>query len=238
VERIFYLAKSFVDLGRELGELVEKKNAAYGNATIITAQVMRLLFPNGVKPEQYELFHYCEMVLHKLCRIASQPDAFGEDPVQDIAGYSVLELGRVKDKEQTKTDLNKSDGTNFCSKCKLSKKSKLDYLCLPCDLKQGPFQTIKTAQDVDARHDADKREKKLAKEIIAARNKPSFGADSIFPGLYQQLTKDDSAGIAWQPGDSIPERLATQDVRNKYRGYWSGSKGSDKRHWVVTSVQP
>lgn len=87
---------AFTDVTDALGALVEEKNAAYGDATRTGVEAMKALYPNGVKPEQYERFGYCLLVWHKLSRLATKPDAFGENPIHDIAGYSVLALAREK----------------------------------------------------------------------------------------------------------------------------------------------
>lgn len=89
---------AFTDVTDALGALVEEKNVAYGDATRTGAEAMKALYPNGVKPEQYERFGYCLLVWHKLSRLATKPDAFGENPIHDIAGYSVLALAREKER--------------------------------------------------------------------------------------------------------------------------------------------
>lgn len=89
---------TFKDVTDALGALVEEKNAAYGDATRTGAEAMKALYPNGVTPEQYERFGYCLLVWHKLSRLATKPDAFGENPIHDIAGYSVLALAREKER--------------------------------------------------------------------------------------------------------------------------------------------
>jgi hypothetical protein len=135
-------SKSFKDIALGLGELVTEKNAAYGDATKTGAEAMRKLFPNGVKPEQYEDFGYCLLVWHKLSRVATNPEAFGENPKQDIAGYSILALTR----EQRGTPTNgpkehlplKLNQWFVCEKCgqemanKGSGDSWVKHLCWPC----------------------------------------------------------------------------------------------------------
>ena len=41
-------------IGVDIGRLVDKKNAAYGNAFRKAGTFLRLLYPDGIKPEQYE----------------------------------------------------------------------------------------------------------------------------------------------------------------------------------------
>ncbi len=87
-------SEQFVDIGNTVGKLVQEKNAAYGDAFAQSGKVLRVLYPNGVKPEQYEdLLGICR-VLDKLFRIAWDKDAFGESPWQDVAGYGILGVAR------------------------------------------------------------------------------------------------------------------------------------------------
>ncbi|HOX08714.1 MAG TPA: hypothetical protein PK280_20130 [Planctomycetota bacterium] len=83
--------------GAALGELVQKKNEAYGDSINATGAALRELFPAGIRPEQYGDLGLIVRVWDKLKRIASRKDAFGESPWQDIAGYGLL--GSVRDKK-------------------------------------------------------------------------------------------------------------------------------------------
>lgn len=78
------------EIGAELGELVATKNAAYGSSFSSSADFLRLLYPNGVKPEQYLHMLTVARIFDKLMRIATDKDAFGEEPFKDIAGYAIL----------------------------------------------------------------------------------------------------------------------------------------------------
>lgn len=80
----------------KIGELLEKKNAAYGNAFENTAKVLKILYPEGLKPAQYQDLLTVTRIIDKLFRIANQKDAFGEDPWSDIAGYAILSLWSAK----------------------------------------------------------------------------------------------------------------------------------------------
>jgi hypothetical protein len=84
--------KNFVDLGKEVGELLRKKNAAYGNAFEESEKVLKVLFPSGVSVEKYRDFLTITRIIDKLFRIATDKDAFSEDPWRDIAGYAILSL--------------------------------------------------------------------------------------------------------------------------------------------------
>lgn len=84
--------KNFVDLGTEVGELLRKKNAAYGNSFEESEKVLKVLFPSGVPVERYQDFLTITRIIDKLFRIATDKNAFNEDPWRDIAGYAILSL--------------------------------------------------------------------------------------------------------------------------------------------------
>lgn len=77
-------------IAQEIGDVVAEKNAAYGDAFNRAGEVMRVLYPNGIAPEQMVDALGVVRVVDKLFRLANQKDAFGESPWRDIAGYGVL----------------------------------------------------------------------------------------------------------------------------------------------------
>lgn len=89
--------KSFQQIGTEIGKLVEEKNAAYGSAFQTSGDVLKIYFPNGVRPDQYTDLLLIARISDKLMRVASRKDAFGESPYEDIAGYGLL--GVFKDQK-------------------------------------------------------------------------------------------------------------------------------------------
>jgi hypothetical protein len=80
----------YEEIGREIGELVDRKNKAYGSAFDNAGNVLKILFPEGIKPEQYTDMLAIVRILDKLFRIANDKNAFNEDPWQDLAGYGIL----------------------------------------------------------------------------------------------------------------------------------------------------
>lgn len=94
----------------EIGKLVAEKNAAYGSAFAEAHQILKVLFPNGIKPEQYTDALAVIRVIDKLFRIANAKDAFGETPWRDIAGYAILGVANDAQKrskpKQISTDIN------------------------------------------------------------------------------------------------------------------------------------
>ena len=77
-------------LGLELGRLVQEKNLAYGDSFSRACEVLVVLYPEGIKPEHYSDFLTVVRVIDKLFRVATDKDAFGEDPWRDICGYAML----------------------------------------------------------------------------------------------------------------------------------------------------
>lgn len=87
----------YEEIGQEIGALVDKKNAAYGDSFNKSGEILKLLFPKGIKPEQYEDMLFIVRNVDKLFRLATNKDAFGENPCRDIAGYAILK-SKLKDK--------------------------------------------------------------------------------------------------------------------------------------------
>lgn len=85
----------FVDLGAKIGQLCTDKNIAYGDSFGNTGEFLKLLYPKGISPEQYEDSLLLARIFDKLSRIANQKSAFNESPYIDIAGYAIL--GAAKD---------------------------------------------------------------------------------------------------------------------------------------------
>lgn len=88
------MKKTFKEIGTEIGELVEEKNNAYGSSFSKSAEILKVLFPDGIKPEQYTDLLAITRVLDKLFRIATRKDAFGESPWKDITGYGILGISK------------------------------------------------------------------------------------------------------------------------------------------------
>lgn len=88
---------NFKRIGAEVGALVAEKNAAYGDSFARSGEILRVLYPNGIAPEQYADALAVVRVIDKLFRIATRKEAFGESPWRDVAGYGVL--GVAKDEK-------------------------------------------------------------------------------------------------------------------------------------------
>jgi hypothetical protein len=86
---------SFLSVATEIADLTADKNAAYGDAFAKSGDFLRLLYPDGIRPEQYGDALALVRIFDKQMRVANRKDAFGENPYRDIAGYGLL--GAVKD---------------------------------------------------------------------------------------------------------------------------------------------
>jgi hypothetical protein len=86
----------FEQIGTDIGKLVAEKNAAYGDSFNKCGEFLKLLYPNGVKPEQYADMLALVRVFDKQMRIATDKDALGENPWRDVMGYALLAVARDK----------------------------------------------------------------------------------------------------------------------------------------------
>lgn len=89
----------FEKIATQIGRLVEEKNAAYGSSFLKSEKILKILYPDGIKPDQYKDMLAITRIVDKLFRIATRKGAFGESPFKDIAGYGIL--GVANDEEQT-----------------------------------------------------------------------------------------------------------------------------------------
>ena len=92
--------QTYTDLGTTIGRLVEEKDQTYGSSFQRSQEILKILYPAGVRPDQY-----CDMlgmirVIDKLFRIANRKGAFGENPWRDIAGYGLLGVANEVDEEE------------------------------------------------------------------------------------------------------------------------------------------
>lgn len=92
----------YEQVARSIGQLVDEKQQLYGDSFGAAPAILCILYPDGVKPEQYESLLTMVRVLDKLKRIATDNDSDGEDPWRDVGGYAVLEVGR-REKERPAT---------------------------------------------------------------------------------------------------------------------------------------
>lgn len=99
-------SRNFNEIAAALGQLVTEKNKAYGNSFFDSITFLKILYPNGVSPDQYGDVLFIIRIFDKLKRIATNKGAFEENPYQDIAGYGLL---GIKNYEDTKRETNRTD---------------------------------------------------------------------------------------------------------------------------------
>lgn len=87
----------YVDVATEIGKLITEKQAAYGDAFGKAQEVLKVFYPNGIPVEKLADALTVVRVVDKLFRIATDKNAFNEDPWQDIAGYAILSVVRNKE---------------------------------------------------------------------------------------------------------------------------------------------
>lgn len=83
-------AFDYEELGQKIGKVVDEKQAAYGDSFGKSGEVLKILYPKGISPEQYNDALCIVRIIDKLFRIATDKDALGESPYRDIAGYGLL----------------------------------------------------------------------------------------------------------------------------------------------------
>jgi hypothetical protein len=82
---------SFVELAEGVGQLVQEKNEAYGDAFSKSMDFLCILYPAGIKVEQYKDVLVLVRMFDKMMRIASGNQyALGEDAYSDLTGYGLL----------------------------------------------------------------------------------------------------------------------------------------------------
>jgi hypothetical protein len=92
----------YKQIGLEIGELVEIKQRAYGDSFSKCGEFLKLLYPNGVQPDQYQDMLTIVRIFDKLMRIATDKDALGESPYRDIVGYGLLAVAAQESKQGDK----------------------------------------------------------------------------------------------------------------------------------------
>jgi hypothetical protein len=85
---------SYEETGRKIGAIVDQKNEAYGDSFAKCPQYLKILYPDGIKPDQYQDALALIRDFDKSMRIATNRDAMGENPWSDKAGYAILSVGK------------------------------------------------------------------------------------------------------------------------------------------------
>jgi hypothetical protein len=79
----------YIEKGLVLGQLVDAKNKQYGDSFSKSQEIIKVLYPAGVQPNQYKDLLTITRIIDKLFRIANGNQG-GEDAWDDIVGYGIL----------------------------------------------------------------------------------------------------------------------------------------------------
>ena len=90
-------------VAEEVATLVTEKNEAYGDSFRQSVSFLKLLYPDGIDPKDYKNVLIITRIWDKIKRIATDKDAFGENPFRDIMGYSLLAVTQELD-NKSKTE--------------------------------------------------------------------------------------------------------------------------------------
>jgi len=91
-EKVMVKQDMFRTRANQVARLVAQKNRAYGNSFAKTSAFLKLCYPNGIETKQYDDMLTIVRIFDKIMRIATAKEALGENPWQDINGYSLLAL--------------------------------------------------------------------------------------------------------------------------------------------------
>ena len=79
----------YEQIGQKIGKLVDVKNRQYGDAFNKSSDFLKILFPDGVKPEQYHDMLALVRDFDKSMRIANGNQG-DENAWEDKVGYGIL----------------------------------------------------------------------------------------------------------------------------------------------------
>lgn len=81
---------AFRALGQSVGDIVAQKNAQYGDSFAKSGKILEILYPDGIRSDQYRDMLAVTRIVDKLFRVATRHPYDSESPGLDIAGYGVL----------------------------------------------------------------------------------------------------------------------------------------------------
>lgn len=81
---------NYQERGKDIGKLVDEKQAQYGDAISATGEIMEILFPDGIPKEKLKDALLILRILDKICRLSRGNGEGGESPFRDISGYGLL----------------------------------------------------------------------------------------------------------------------------------------------------
>jgi hypothetical protein len=105
------MSKDFHSIAKEIAALVAERQKTYGDSFSKSGDVLRVLYPDGIKPEQYVDALGVLRVVDKLFRVANGQM---EDSWRDIAGYGLLGEARQESANWAECDLHCVDCRRSC----------------------------------------------------------------------------------------------------------------------------
>jgi hypothetical protein len=85
----------FMSIAKEFAGVVEVKNKQYGDSFVKTPEFLTILWPDGIKPEDYADMLALVRIFDKMMRIAHGKQG-EESPWGDMLGYSILALANER----------------------------------------------------------------------------------------------------------------------------------------------
>lgn len=85
----------YVALAVQVGELVTRNQVQYGRSFDKSGDVLRIFYPDGIQPEQYDDLLAVTRIVDKLFRIASGNQG-EENAYKDLCGYGLLGWARTE----------------------------------------------------------------------------------------------------------------------------------------------
>lgn len=89
-------AKGYKEAAVFIAELVAKKNISYGDSFAECGEILKILYPNGIRMEDYSNLLAIVRILDKMFRIATNDVFDAEEPWNDICGYALLKVAEHK----------------------------------------------------------------------------------------------------------------------------------------------
>ncbi len=89
-------------LANEIANVLQIKNMQYGDSFSKAPKILEILYPEGIRPNQYKDLLTIVRILDKINRISGGKGET-EDPYKDIAGYGIL--AQVLHEEENKEKL-------------------------------------------------------------------------------------------------------------------------------------
>lgn len=168
-------SKSFQELAKGIADLVTEKEKAYGSAFDKAGDFLKLLYPNGIKPEQYKDMLCVVRMFDKLMRISTSYEGTEEkkvDAYSDLTGYGLLGLRSSLEEQTVKQNvLNKQEQEQVKHSEKPSEQSKIDPFS---GIEAARWQALAFPETIPIGEELNKNLRKQDKDdFLRGRNRPT-----------------------------------------------------------------